>query len=462
MMRPATVLDSRGGWFGLDTSEGTPPTQGVRILHTRRDAWGDWTRFGSGTLPGSSRGTGPAVNVSPTGVYRLRCRPEPESLLVADAPLEYRATLLAFPGSSDLLWEPERSEAQDRNGVPVGAPTTVELDTTRFVYELSAADSFVTDTELSLPATLDIHEGDAMVVARGAGRGAVSVVESALPDGDRLIVTLSHPFGAQPSEGSEVLVGPWEFVTVEHRFGPVPAGDVRNWRGLALRATTDSSMGLMVYAISAWRPDINGFVFGTAGQGGKGYAVQIQDSFPGSLSAWAAESAPDLWIQGLAQQSSTPSSMSDYLDQLRIGLGDEAEIIWASDSVHAQSAHENWHQYIENNAEDAQVAAIFAVADERTGSFFEQVASGMRTDDAHYSSFGSLIIAEVWLEQLAQLADDPCEVADYNADDRINVFDLLSFQTDWEAEDPRADLDGDGRFLLFDFLVLLTAIDDCG
>ena len=461
MMRPATLLDSRGGWFGLDTSHTVPKTLLARPLHTRTDAWGDWTRFGSGTLPAVSRGPGAAINVSPSGVYRLRCGPVPGSLLVAEAPLMVRSTLLAFPGSSDLVWEPERGHLQDGPGQILGDAITVPLDTTRTTHTIEDDDQFLTDTEWSLPSTLDVRPDDAIVISRGAALGAVSTVRSIRVEGDRIIVGLSHPFGAEPQTGDELRIGPWRFHDVEHRFEPVPVGDDRTWRGLVLHAAGYDRLGIMVYGVSAWRPDVDGFVFGTAGQSGKGYAVQLAESFPGSLEAWTAQAQPDVWIQGLAQQGSAPSSMADYLDTLRAGVGDQLEVIWASDAVHARSDHEQWHGYVRENAADVGVAAIFAVGDPRIGSYFAQAASGMRTDEAHFSSFGSRIIARAWLDQLARLATGPCTIADYDGDGEVSVFDLIAFQADWEARDPRADLDGDGLFLIFDFLVLLTAIDNC-
>ncbi|MEQ8316831.1 MAG: hypothetical protein RIE77_13230 [Phycisphaerales bacterium] len=461
MMRPATLLDARGGWFGLDTSESTPDVTLVRPLHTRADQWADWTRFGSGTLPAGSRGPGPATSISPGGVYRLRCGPVAGSLLRADAPLVVRSTVLAFPGASTLRWSPERGVMQHGTGEPTGPDVDLPLDTTRTSITLVDGDTFVDDTRLVLDRIVDVRVADAIVVASGSARGAVSVVTDVEIAGGTTVVTLSHPFGERPESDSELRIGPWRFVSVDHRFDPVPAGDDRAWRGQVLRAADDDELGVMLYATSAWRPDVDGFVFGSAGQSGQGYTPQLDSSFPGSLAAWAVASEADVWIQGLAQQRSQPSVMLRYLDELRAGLGADAEVVWAGDAVHAHEDHETWHRFLHENAEDAGVSAVFAAGHPRTGTYFEQAASGMRTDDAHYSSYGSRVIAEVWLDQLRDLTGGPCDVADYNQDAVVDVFDLLVFQSDWEAGDPRADLDGDGQFLIFDFLVLLTAIDQC-
>lgn len=462
LMRPAAILDDRGGWFGFDTTASTPETELVRPLHARTDAWGDWTRFGSGTIPAASRGSGPAAHVAAGGSYRMRCGPVDGSLLLADAPLVVRSTVLAYPGSSDLLWHPERGVMQHGPGLQVAAPSFVSLDTTRLERTMVAADSFLSDTRLMLAGDVDVRVGEAIAIVAGPALGSVSVIESVDRLGPATLVTLSHPFGTRPDTGAEMRIGPWEFRSVEHRFDAVPTLDDRSWRGHVLRAADDDKMGIMVYAMSAWRPDVDGFAFGAAGQSGTGYTPQIENAFPGAIAAWAEQTQADVWLQSLAQQNSQPPAMWDYLDELRAGLAPDAEVIWASDAVHAHTTHHAWHNYLKNNAAAAGVPAVFAVGHPRVGSYFAQAASGMRTDDAHYSSFGSRIIAEAWIDQLRVLADDACGVADYDRSGRVDVFDLLVFQTEWEDRAPRADLDGDGQFLIFDFLVLLTAIDDCG
>lgn len=461
LMRPSTFVDAKGGWFGFDTSTSTPETRLVRSFHTRDDAWADFTRFGTGTLPGTSRGPGPASNISPTGLFRMRCKPEPGSLMTADAPLYVRSTVLAFPGSSQLVWHPERGLMQSGPGLALAEAQTVDLDTTRTTHTLAADDQFETTTRLVLMGEVDVRPGDAIVPITGSARGAISVVTQVETIDGQTAITLAHPLGATPSTGNVLAIGPWRFESVGHTFEPVPEGDDRTWRGPVLEAADDGKLGVMVYALSAWRPDADGFAFGTAGQGGVGYTGQLEPAFPGATQAWAAATTADVWIQGLALQGSQPPAMSDYLDVLREGLPPEAEVVWASDAVHAHTTHSAWHHYLRDNARARGVPAIFAVGHPRLGDFFEQTASGMRTDDAHYSSFGSLTIARAWIEQIASLSQGPCDVADFNRDGAVDVFDIIEFQTAWAFEDPRADLDGDGQFLIFDYLQILTAMGLC-
>jgi len=351
---------------------------------------------------------------------------------------------------------------QDGEGIVLGDTERVDLDTTRVARQLGDDDVFVSDTELVLSESVDVRIDDAIVITTGPGRGAVSVVVAVEAGSGATTVQLSHPFGVRPEAGVEMRIGPWRFVSIEHRFDAIPDSDEQSWRGQVLQAVGDDNIGVMVYAVSAWRPDVDGFIFGTAGQGGRGYTLQLNNAFPGATAAWAAQTQADVWIQGIAGQGSPPSTMNDYLAVLREGLGADAEIIWASDAVHAHSTHERWHDYLRDEAGPAGVPAIFAVGHPRIGSYFAQAASGMRTDDAHFSSFGSRVVAEAWLDQLRALAaDDQCAIADYNQDGAVDVFDLLQFQIEWEARLPRADLDGDGEFLIFDFLILLTALDAC-
>lgn len=461
LMRPATLRDSRGGWFGLNTSTSIPETDNVRSLHARDDSWADFTRFGSGTVPSESLGPGAATSVGPGGLYRLRCGPVDGSLLVADAPLVVRTTLLAFPGSSSLVWYPERGEEQDGPELRVGESAGLSLDTTRVEYRLSDQDVFISDTTLALHATVDVRIGDAIVVMSGGARGAVSTVVGVQSLGDSTVAELSHAFGETPGSGADLRIGPWRFESVEHRFDAVPDGDDRSWRGQVLIPPSDDLLGLMVYSVSAWRPDVDGFIIGSAGQGGNGYTAQLEKAFPRATAAWAAESEVDVWLVGLAGQHSLPPCMTDYVVELRTTMAEHTEFVWVSDAVHAHTSHAQWHRYLAENARSSGVAAVFAVGSPKVGSYLEQAASGMRADDSHFTPFGNRVIAEAWLDQLSELVADSCLVADYNGDESVDVFDLLNFQTDWEAGDPRADLDGDGQFSIFDYLVLLTAMDDC-
>lgn len=462
LMRPATLRDSRGGWFGLNTSTSIPETDGVRSLHARDDSWADFTRFGCGTVPSDSLGPGAATSVNPGGLYRLRCGPVDGSLLVADAPLMVRTTLLAFPGSSSLVWYPERGDEQNGPELRVGEPASQPLDTTRVQHTLTTNDVFFSDTTLAFNAMVDVRIDDAIVVMSGGARGAVSTVVDVHALGGSTVVELSHSFGETPDTGAELRIGPWRFESVEHRFDAVPDGDDRTWRGQVLTPPSDGLLGLMVYSVSAWRPGVDGFIIGSAGQGGKGYTAQLERAFPRATAQWAEESEVDVWLVGLAGQSSRPPCMTDYVVELRTTMAEHTEFVWVSDAVHAHTSHAQWHRYLADHATSTGVTAIFAVGSPRVGSYLEQAASGMRADDSHFTPFGNFIIAQEWLDQIHTLVMGGCKAADYNRDAVVDVFDLLNFQTDWEARDPKADLDGDGQFLIFDYLVLLTAIDQCG
>jgi len=461
LARPATIQDSRGGFFAFDTRAGDHPADGRRVLHARTDELADFTRFASGTLPGISRGPGPAVLVSPGGFDGMRARPEDGSLLVADAPLAVRAHVLAFPGSSALRAAPEVAVSQSAAGEEVGPRIPLDLDTTRVVRTLTEDDVLVTPTTLALVGSVDVRPGDALVVRTAPGMAAVSVATGVFDDGAATTVELSHPFGGPIEAGDEVRIGPWRFESVRADFGPVPAGDARVWRGLSLHAADDGGLGLLVHAYSAWRPGVDGFVIGAAGQSGRGYDPQLDNAFPGSTGAWAAAIGAEVWIQAIAPQSSSPPAMRRYLDALRAGLPDDAEVLWASDGVQGGATQENWHRYIRDNAEDAGVAAVFAVGHPAVGSYFAQLSSGLRTDDAHYAHFGAATIARAWLDQLRVLVLGECAAADFDASGRADLFDLIAFQQALDAGDRRADFNADGRLDVFDLTAFADALGPC-
>ncbi|MFI4882004.1 MAG: hypothetical protein ACIAQU_05405, partial [Phycisphaerales bacterium JB064] len=461
LMRPAAIIDVRGGWLGFDTARQSPEMSLVRPLHTRDDAWATFTRIGSGTMPDDSLGPGSPASISDGGMYRMLCEPIDGSLMTADAPLVVQATVLAFPGSSELQWAPAVATSQGADGDLVDVARIEQLDTTRLSVFWGDGDALAEPTRVVLAGDVQAEAGEAIVIIDGPSRGGIGHITSVERTSEQTTLHLSHPLGGEPRRGNELRIGPYRFVQVEYRFDAVASGDQRVWRGLELRSV-GSSIGVMVYGHSAWRPDVDGFIVGSAGKGASGYTVQLDTAFPGATGEWARVSDVDIWIAALAQQGSDESAMSDYVAAVRAGLKPGAEVMWASSAVHGHVDHHSWHTYIAQNADAEGLAAVSGVNHPRVGDFFEQLASGMRYDDSHFTPFGNTVIAQAWLDQLQTLVLGDCALADYDQDGEVTVFDLLVFQTDWEASVPRADLDGDGQFLIFDYLILLTAMDDCG
>jgi hypothetical protein len=457
MMRPAAVFDLRGGWAGFDSSLEVPPVELVRSLHARTDAWGTFTRFGSGTMVTASLAPGPATNISPTGVFRMRCEPIEGTLLRADAPMIVEAMVLAFPGSSRMTWAPEIAPRQGADGTIVGPTQETLLDTSRVTLQWGPADAMPTPTRMVLAQDVDARTGDAVVVMSGPNRGGVSLIESVARIGERTTIDFSRPLDP-PTTGNELRIGPHRFVKVRHEFEPVQPGDDRQWRGLELRASGEG-IGVMVYALSAWRPGVDGYVIGSAGQGGAGYDLQLDNAFPGALGDWVRASEVDVWIVGLAQQQSSPTSMDRYTAELLAALPDDGGVVWASDAIHGHSEHDFWHLYVAEHAAANGVAGVSGLS--VAGSYLDQIASGMRADDAHYTVFGNTILARTWLEQLRMLVLGACTTADFDRSGAVDSYDVLTFHAAWTYGQRSADLDGDGRVTPDDYARFLQSYGEC-
>lgn len=113
-----------------------------------------------------------------------------------------------------------------------------------------------------------------------------------------------------------------------------------------------------------------------------------------------AMSGADVWMQVPAQQNSQPDVMSAYLAHIVAGLPDA--------------------EYI--------------------------------------SQCGNRLLAELWLEQLAQAAIDPCP-ADVNFDGAADILDLLEYLDAFGSQRAWADVNGDEAV---DILDLLDYLDGFG
>lgn len=460
--RPA-ISDAQNGhpWFGFDTSAQAPrqSPQGVSTLENPPQTWGDFTRFFTGG-GGNGRGPGAAVRIAPGAFMSMRCRPEPGTLLIAEAPLVVEAVTLRFPGSSPAAWRTDRAESQGATGVLSDA-STVFLDTTRQERTLAAPDAVLGPREVRLSGDLRAHvrRDDACFIAAGAGEGSVSLVDAAAFDGVATTITFSHPFGAAPAIGSTLRFGPWGFETIRHEFPAVGTGDPLTWRGLRLGAAGSGAGGVIVLAYNAWRPGVSGLIFGTAGRGGAGYDEQIAEAFRGTIPAWAALSAADVWIVAPAQQNSDPAVLVPFTAFVR-GALPAAEVCWMGELGHG-GTHDGWNAYIAANSRSAGVVGAATIEHPRLGHYLEQLADGLRSDGAHLSGRGNRIQARVWTEMLARAALDDCAIADFDGNGRRDVFDLLAFTNAWETRDDRADIDRNGAFDILDFLAYQNHVAAC-
>jgi hypothetical protein len=457
LLRPVLLQSGTNPWFGFDASDNPHQSAPGTIVDIESDPGpiGDFARFftGSGNPDSTARGAGVGLFMLPGSFYSLRCREEPGSLVLATEPLVVEALLLAFPGSASMAIRPDKGTSQQAPGSQ-GAETIVPLDTTAHQEVLDANDLVIDASQLALEGDLRplIEVGDACFVESGPASGAISIAQTVTFDGARTVIAFERPLGATPGIGSTLRFGPWSFVTHSFEWPGLELSDPQTWRGLAFSPIGEGS-GAIVMALSAYRPDVDGFVWGASGWGGHGYTEQIDGAFASGTLGWMGASQADVWIQVPAQQRSPTSSMSDFLAYIRAALP-EADVVWAAEMEHATGTFATWHSYILTNAAAHGVAGLSVLQDARLGTMYEQFAEGIRSDTAHISQRGNRRLADLWIEQLASAAIDPCP-PDVNFDGLVDVLDFLEFLDAFGTGRAWADVTGDGLVDVLDFLEFL-------
>jgi len=452
--RPAK-LSAGLRWFGFDTDNG-PVRSGqvlpVTLIGPQRGFRRLWTNS-SVTFTGPGEG----LWIGEDGVFALKARPEPGSLLIAEAPLVVRTYLLRFPGAGTVSWRPVKSSVQHVAG-SFGSATPVDLDAPgSWTLVLSGTDvvdpggsRLILDGDFSAQVSV----GDAVFISAGTGYRGISVINGVSTDGTTTEITFEHWFVVSPTTGSTLEFGPWEIVAIEYQWPALSESDPEQWRGLELTALDGP---LVNFAWDAWRPDVNGFVFGGAGWGGNGYTPQLTEAVAAATTAWMQALEPDVWLQGLAQQNSSPEVMGEFLAKIRDAVPD-VEVAWLGDVAHRLATTEQWHVYIMDEAGAAGVPAATLVTNETIGTYLDQSVDGLRNDGAHMSHRGNTRLAEGWLQQLRQAARIQ---ADLDGDGVVGISDFLALLAAWGPcpvpPDPcLADIDGDGVVGIGDFLLLLS------
>lgn len=449
-------------WFGFDTNEHGAFSQGP-IEPIR---FHNFSRFWTGSLNSGSHGPGEGLHLSPgesglSATYALRCKPE--GMIQANQPLVVQAYVLRYPGASNVTWVPNIHSRQGEAGTDVGTPTTIVLDTQQWTHTLSAAagDSVAPGgfrITLGGNHTSAVSINDAVKV--GATINVVSnVTYSTSLDETR--IDFERAFDELPVMGDLLRFGSWDFEVIEHVWPGVDPQSGNVWRGLRI-SSGFAGDGVVLFAFSAWRPNVaNGFLIGTAGWAGRGYAFQLARTYTAAMHGWIQILQPDVWLQMFAQQQSQPLHMSAYADEIKAALPD-TEIAWLGDYEHdTGGTQEEWHRYILENAADENVIAASALMHERIGNFAALLDDGLRSDADHINQRGNTRLAQVWSELLLQAAIDPNEhiVGDIDGNGVVNVFDLLALLGAWgpcaNVADCPADLDGNGVVDVFDLLLLL-------
>lgn len=455
MFRPATRGNSNP-WFGFDCTL-EPLNDRTYLIDATNGKYQMFSRFWTCSARAPAEGPGGGLFVEWFGQYELRCGPEAGSLMTADAPLTVEAHVMAFPGASTLAWKPTRGPSQNGVGIDVAPVRFLELNTEVFGHVWSGEDRVLSITAIQLKGQHGqyIHPGDAMFISAGPGGGHISIVKTVQQGGETTVIEVNHPMVNMPGLGAVMHFGPWHFERVSYTFDAVADGDPNTWRGLYL-SPSDLGEGFPVFGYSAWRPDVNGYIWGAAGWGGNGYFPQFLFSEAEARTRWIAESATDLWIQVPAQQLSGPDSMATWTGAIRAGLPD-CEIVWAAEGEHPSGSLPAWPQFVADHAAEFGVVGVSAYNRVAIGANLEQLADGHRSNLAHISGRGNLMLAKVWCELLEDAAIDPCP-ADFSAPWGVyDFFDVLAFLGAFSGGDAAADINRDGLVDFFDLQGYLGA-----
>ncbi len=440
-------------WFGFDALD-SPRQTGEVVLFHEPGPHRNFARLWSHSAY-MSIGPGAGLWMAPDATFALKCRPEPGSLVTADAPLRLRAYVLRFPGAGAVSWRPVKAAAQDEIGT-FGPVSTVDLAAaTEYSYLLGPADAVepaASRLVLDGDHTGHVNVGDAAYVSAGPGQRGFSIISEVLPDDQRTRITFEHWFVQSPGPGSSLVFGPWAVETLDYEWPALAETDPEVWRGLQLAAVGGPVVN---FAWDAWRPDLAGIVFGLAGWGGNGYTTQINESFAAAIPAWMAALQPDVWIQAFAQQNSGASSMTDFRDVVRRALP-QAEVAWLGDGEHYNATYALWHHYILDEAASAGAVAATLVTDPAIGTYLDQAVDGLRANGSHLSHRGNTRLAERWLQQLREAA---LPSPDLDGDGLVGVSDFLALLGSWGLCPPAdlcpGDFDGDGEVGIADFDLLL-------
>ncbi len=453
--RPARL--NPGLWFGFDGSEHGPHIEG----HVNKLVTTDFSRFWTNSHRTLSIGPGEGVRLIEGASYTLRCRPQ--GLIAHDQPLFVQAHLLRFPGANPVQWTSNKHTRQGGPGIQVSEPTTILLDTQMWSHALdfSAGDQVPSASRIILAGdnSSTLVVGDACY----AGDGAISVIANITFDGISTLIDFEHPLSVVPIDGTLLRFGPWGYETINYLWPGLCESDENTWRGLKLAAIEGGDNGgVVLFSFDAWRPNVDGFVFGVAGWRGMGYEQHIKRSFTHVTSAWASQLSVDVWLMTFATQLSHPSWMNTYTEQARTGSGD-VEILWLGDVEHPSSWDtELWHWWALTQATANDVAASTVLLHCTLGGQLDLFGDGIRSDVLHLTQRGNQRLAMLWTESLleAALPGPVASPADLNGDGTVDVSDLLILLTQWgqcdNANDCPADFNSDGTVDVTDLLIMLS------
>ena len=157
--------------------------------------------------------------------------------------------------------------------------------------------------------------GDAVFVSEGLGQRGFAVISGVSGDGSTTQMTVEHWFELAPQAGSQIEIGPWEIVTVEHEWPALAPSETEVWRGIELTAVGGP---IVNFAWDAWRPDVAGIVFGIAGWGGKGYTPQLQEAVSAATSGAGKTTVLQLLLRFYDPEAGTIRLDGVPIDKMRL------------------------------------------------------------------------------------------------------------------------------------------------
>ncbi len=352
---------------------------------------------------GTSVATGPGkpTRVSPAGIITVRVRDIPGSLFTKDKATALKVRYLNYPAaaSSTFEWAGVEHTSQGGAGTATGASGTgIDFRTTQATRIFGGSDSYtagtktlVVDTNLSA-----VQVGWLVFIESGTGAGSIAEVASVSGTGPTTI-TLKHVFGTAPGAGSVLNFGPWSYGTFSTTL---PA---RSAEFAGVNITNSGSGQLILVGADAETDDANGWVWGSMGWGGNGYAPQLAQQFTNAFADLMASIGADAVFMFNATQSSTTADRMAMADSIQAGVPD-AEIAYISDQMHDVSDDGTWP---DEALSQSHYAAVVATEDPTLGDTLTQFGRGLKSNASHPSIEGMHAHALASIALMAGYADVP-------------------------------------------------------
>lgn len=376
-------------------------------------------RFGYGSQLAAAPGPGSGILVGASGYYQTLTKQMDGSRYLFSSPRRYRATLLAYPGSTNARME-LRTSAVSRNDAGASLRSEgawTDLDTTRLTTTvLSAAPS---ESQLTITGTgHDIRIGDAISIGSTTANVDVSIIQSISEEAGVTTLTLEHWFGEAltVTTGTTLRIGGWNMVWLDVACTGTEPWTTDAWQGHRVAAGAATALPLCLLA-EEWYAEVPGVVIGSSGWSGNGFTDHLEGAFTTTrpsdglspYDAFLQKLDPNCVLLVPAQQNTGPWEMGTMTTLLRSCLGEDTEIAWAADYVHGRGGgpsttgalrNQNyaiWFAWMQDNAAVYNVPYL-AKPMYAIGNAEDQLARGWRSNSvAHGTSEANRLWAKALL-----------------------------------------------------------------